>query len=75
MKKKIQETIKESEELNNTNTHAYIQAAVNVMNTQMHEKKGINKFGERAMAEMIKELKKLYEREMPVNLVVIPLKP
>ena len=61
--------------MNNTDTHAYIQAAVNVMNTQMHEKKGINKFGERAMAEMIKEFKRLYEADMPVNLVVIPLNP
>ena len=61
--------------MNNKNTHAYMQAAVNVVFTQIHENKGINMFGERAIAETIKELKKLDEELMPVKTVVIPLKP
>ena len=43
-KKKIQEMMKESEVMNNTNTHAYMQAEVNVMFTRMHAKKGIKLF-------------------------------
>ena len=54
MKKEIQEMIKESKVMNNTNTHAYLQAEVNVMFMQMHTKKGINFFGEMLIAKMIK---------------------
>ena len=44
MKKKIQETMKEYEVTNNTDTHAYMQAELNVMFTQMHAKKVIDKY-------------------------------
>ena len=54
MKKKIQETMKESEAMNNKNTHLYMQTAVNMMFTQMHAKKGIKMFGERYIEEIIK---------------------
>ena len=57
-KKKIQEMMEEYKVENDTNKHAYIQAAVNVMFKQIHEKKGIKMFGERAIEAMIKELKK-----------------
>ena len=40
--------------MNNTNTHTYMQAVVNVMFTQINAKKLIDMFGERAIAEMIK---------------------
>ena len=46
---------------------------MNVLFTKMYAKKGINLFGERDTAEIIKELKQLYEGEMPGNPVVIPL--
>ena len=52
--KQIQKTTKESEVMNNKNMHAYMQAAVNVIFTQMHAKKGIKIFGERGIAAMIK---------------------
>ena len=52
--KQMQEMAKESEMMNNKNTHAYMQAAVNVIFTQMHENKGITLFCERTMAVMIK---------------------
>ena len=61
--------------MNNTNTHAYIQAAVNVLFTQMHTKKGIKLFCDRDISAMIKEFKQLDEGAMPGNLVVIPLNP
>ena len=75
MKKQIQEMMKESEMMNNTNKHAYMEAEVNVMFTQMHANKGIRLFGERDIAAMIKELKPLYEWVMPANPVVFPLNP
>ena len=59
-KKQIQETMKESKMANNTNTHAYMQAGVNVMFMQMHAKKGIKMFFERYIVAMIKEFKQLY---------------
>ena len=40
--------------MNNKNTHAYMKAAVNVMFMHMHAKKGIQFFGERDIAVMIK---------------------
>lgn len=55
--------------------HACMQAAVNVVFTQIHAKIGINMSGERAIASMIKEFKQLDEGVMPGNMVVIPLKP
>ena len=36
MNKQLQEMMKRSEMMNNTNTHAYMQAAVNVMFAQIH---------------------------------------
>ena len=59
--------------MNNTNKHAYMQADVDVMFTQIHTKKVIKFFGERAIASMIKEFNKLGEVSMPVKLVVVPL--
>ena len=61
--------------MNNTNTHAYMQAVFNVIFTHIHAKKGIKLFGERAIAEMINKFKQLYEGEIPGKLVVIPLNP
>ena len=58
---------------NITNTHAYIQAEVNMMFTKMHARKAVKFFGERAMAAIIKEFKQLDEGEIPVKLVVILL--
>ena len=60
---------------NNKNTHVYMQAAANVMFTQIHANKAITLFGERAIVDMIKEFKQLYEGDMPINPVVIPLNP
>ena len=45
------------------------------MFTQMHSKKLMKLFGERAIAAMIKLFKKLDEGAMPGNPVVIPLNP
>ena len=45
--------IKESEVKNNTDTHAYMKAALNMMFTQMHTKKGINISGKRDIDAMI----------------------
>ena len=47
--------------MNNRNTHAYTQAAANRMFMQIHANKVIKLFGERAIVEMIKGFKKLYE--------------
>ena len=46
--------MKESEIMNNTNKHAYIEADVNVMFTQLHANKGTKLFGKRDITEMIK---------------------
>ena len=46
--------IKESKVTNNKNKHEYIQAAVNIMFTQIHKKKGIKLFGESYIYSMIK---------------------
>ena len=46
--------MKESNVINNTNTHAYMQAAVNVVFMHIHANKGIKLFGERAIVSMIK---------------------
>ena len=67
--------MKESKINNNTNTYAYMKAAVNVIFIQKHANKGIKLFGERYIAEMIKGYKKTVEGEIPVNWVVIPLNP
>ena len=60
MKKQIQEKMKGSKVINNKNTHAYMQEVVNTMFMQIHARKGINMFGERAIDAMIKEFKQLY---------------
>ena len=61
--------------MNNTDTHAYMQAAVNVMFTQMYANKEINMFGERDVSEMIKQFKQLDEGEIQEKPVVITLNP
>ena len=40
--------------MNNTNTHAYMQAEVDLMFIQMHKKNLIKLFGEGYIVEMIK---------------------
>ena len=57
MKKQIQEIMKESKVMDNTNKHAYMHAVVNAVFIQIHAKIGIKLFGERAIAAMIKEFK------------------
>ena len=59
MKKKIQETTKESEVMNNKNTHEWIQTEVNVIFKQTHTNKVLKMFGEIDMVTMIKQLKQL----------------
>ena len=54
VKKKIQEIMKLSDIMNNTNTHVYTQAAENMFFIQICAKKGIHFFGERAIVAMIK---------------------
>ena len=53
--------MKQSEVMNNTNTHVYMQTVVNLVFTQINAKKGIKLFGERVVATMIKEFKQLHE--------------
>ena len=48
---------------------------MNVIFTQMQEKKAIKLLGGSNIAEMIKEFNQLYEGAMPVNIVVIQLNP
>ena len=52
-----------------------MQAAVNVVFTEMQENKGIKLFGGRDILKMIKEFKKLNKWAIPVNQVIIPLNP
>ena len=52
-----------------------MQAAENVMFTQMHANKEINLFSERDIASTIKEFKKLDKVDIQGKTVVIPLKP
>ena len=59
IKKQMQETTKESEVMNNKNTHECIQTEVNVIFKQTHTKKVIKMFGEIDMVTMIKQLKQL----------------
>ena len=61
--------------MNNKNAHAYVQEVVDVIFTQMYSKKGIKLFGERDIAEIIKESRKLDKGVMPGKPVVIQLKP
>ena len=49
--------------------------AVGIVLTQMSAAKGIAKFGERAVAAMIKELKQLDEGPMPGKRAVAPVNP
>ena len=62
--------MKESDMMNNANTHTYMQAAVNVLFTHIN-----TIFGERDKAVMIKELKQLDEREIQLNIMVLSLNP
>ena len=75
IKKRIQEMMIAYKLMNNKNTHACMQAAVNMMFTHMHVKRVIKLFGERSISEMIKEFRQLDEGAMPVNPVVIPINP
>ena len=45
------------------------------MFNQIHEIKGINLFGERSIAAMMKELKQLYEGAIPGKSLVVQLNP
>ena len=65
--------MKESDMMNNTNTHACMQAEVNLVFTHMHKNKVIKFFGEISIAEIINEFKKLDEGAMKGNPVVITL--
>ena len=60
---------------NTFNVETSIKASVNVMFTQMQATRGINLFGERAVAAMIKELKQLEEYPMPGKKVVTAINP
>ena len=59
VKTQIQEMVKLSEVMNTTNTHTYMQAAVNVMFTQMNAKKGINCFGGRGYSNNDKGIQEI----------------
>ena len=59
--------------MNNKNTHANMQLAVNVVFTQIHAKKGITVFSERGIVVMIKEFRQLDEGAIPGKPVVFPL--
>ncbi len=53
--------------------NCHINRATGVLFTQMSAKKGIKKFGERAIAAMIKEFKQIHEWPMPGKPVVRPV--
>ena len=53
--------MKQSEVMNNTNIHIYMQTVANLVFTQMNAKKVIKLFGERVIATMINEFKQLHE--------------
>ena len=48
----------------------HMNRATGVLFTQMSAKRGIKKFGERAVAAMIKEFKQIHEESMPGKPVV-----
>ena len=74
VKKKLQllmdEKKHETKKKNTFYVETSIKAAVNVMVTHMQAIRGFKLFGERAVAAMIKELKKLEEGPMPGKKVV-----
>ena len=49
--------------------------ATNVMFTQISEKEGIKKFGEKAAADVVKEYRKIYKGLMEGNPVQKPIGP
>jgi len=55
--------------------NCHMNRATGVLFTQMSAKKGIKKFGERAIAAMIKEFKQIHEGPMPGKPVVRPVDP
>ena len=52
-----------------------MQAAVNVIFNQIYATKGIKLFGERSIADMMKEFKQLYEGAIPGKSLVVQLNP
>ena len=56
-------------------THTYMNMELDVMFTQMQASRGFKLFGEIAVAEMVKELKQLYEGAIPVKMFVAEIKP
>ena len=64
--------MKEFEVMNNKNTHAYMQAEVNMLFTHMHAKKRVKLFGERDISALIKEPKQLDEGDILGKKMAIP---
>ena len=58
---------------NTCDTHKYLQTAVIVMFMQMQATKGFKPFVKRAVAAIIKELKKIHNGSMPGKRVVAPI--
>ena len=56
-------------------THTYTNTAVNVIFIKMQSSRGFKLFGERAVAEMVKELKQLNKGAMPVNNFIAEINP
>ena len=59
--------------LNNENKSEILQRANRVMFTQMQAKEIIKRFGERAVAVLIKEFKQLNDGDIPVKPVFFPI--
>ena len=57
------------------NKHALQNRAKHVMFTQMQEKRGIEKIGERAVSALVKEFKQLNEGVIPGKTVICPVDP
>ena len=55
--------MKESDMMNNTNTHSYMQAEENVTFTHTQKKKGIKLSGEREISVMIKIISNSWMKE------------
>ena len=69
LQKLIQTDTKDASKLN------YMDIAMKVVFTQMPAKKGTKKFGERAIAAMIKEYKQLKDGAVPGKPVIAPIDP
>ena len=55
--------------------HTYMNAVVNVRFTKIPESRGLNLFGERVVAAMVKALNQLYEGAMPVKKFIAAVNP